>query len=415
MDFVVTPPRDPVRAFRTVPGSKSLHQRALVLRALAGGETLIDTSDLQPPGDDVRRLGAALDAFGVWNGAALGTSRASTRVDLHLNGTGMRFAVAAAALRPQGARTLVTGRPSLLRRPHSPLLRALRTLGVRLKRRHSGAVRVIGGPPTAGRVRLDGSLSSQFASALMLIAPRTGGLEIELAGTVVSRPYLALTADVLRAFGIEARVEPERIRVEGGAPSADRYRVEADASAAAVWWCVAALTGGEITVGATRRDGRQADLAVLPILERMGAEVFDAERGVGVRARGPLRAAGEIDLRDSPDLLPLCAVLAAVAEGRTRIVGVAHARGKESDRVAVVAERLAGLGVAVDVAQDGLTVEGGEVRGGRVDVAGDHRIAFAFGALGQRLPGIVLAGAQAVEKSHPAFLTDLQALAEPRS
>ena len=425
MDHLIRTLSGPIHGPFRVPPSKSLHQRALVLAALGEGpEPDLGGPGLRPPGEDVQRLSSALQSMGRWSAGALGTSRASLVLDLGEGGTGFRFCLAAAALRPAGARTLVRGRPSLLRRPHKELLRALERRGARLKRRHSGAVRVLGGGLGGGHsdqaLRLDPRRSSQYASALLLTAPRSGGLVLELAGRPSSLPYLRLTLDVLERFGVPTHsrgleTETGRIEVAAAAPRALNFALEPDASAAAAWWAAAALCGGEAAVPTLGRASRQADVALLGILEKMGASVEEAPDGSAVvRSDGErLRAPGELDLQDAPDVLFLVGVLAAGALGETRLRGVAHTRGKESDRVAVLAAGLEALGGRVRIESDDcLVIHGATLSGGRVEVRGDHRVAFAFGVLGLRTPGVLLAGAQAVAKSQPGFLRDLDSLAD---
>lgn len=250
MDVIVATAPEPVRGARRVPASKSLHQRALLLAALSERETRLEGSASTPAGDDVRRLGAALEALGPrWVDGALGASRQRVAVDLGLGATGFRYAMAAASLRPAGAVTLVRGRPPLLARPHAVLRRALDALGGHVKRRHSGAMRVLGGGVRGRPLSVASDISSQYASALLLIAPRIGGLELTLPDRPVSRPYLALTIQVLQAFGVPVEVEGldgpgGRITVAAAAPALEVFSVEADASCAAPWWAAAALTGG---------------------------------------------------------------------------------------------------------------------------------------------------------------------------
>ncbi|MDJ0974789.1 MAG: 3-phosphoshikimate 1-carboxyvinyltransferase [Planctomycetota bacterium] len=419
MDFEVPVAHGAFRGSIPVPASKSVWQRALVLRALADTPVAVraHAASAAPTGDDVRALDTSLTSIGGWHANALGADRITRRADLGLGATGFRFMLPLAALRPRGARTLVTGGRGLLVRPHRPLLNALVRRGVRLKRRHSGAIRVLGGGYTGGRVVLDGSLSSQYASALLLAAPRTGGIELCFAGPCVSRPYLGLTLDALRAFNIECEAEGldgsrGTVRVAAGVPARDVLDVPPDASAAAGLFAAAALTQSAVRVPGLTREGAQADLALLGILERMGARVTSDDAGVQVEGTGArLASPGPVDLTDAPDLLPVVAALAAAADGRTRIHGVGHARGKESDRVATSAAAIRALGGRAEAADDALTVTGGALEGGRVDVAGDHRIAFAFGALGLAVPGVRLSGAQAVGKSHPGFLDDLARIA----
>lgn len=413
MDHPVVPARGPVNGTFAVPASKSLLQRVLALAALADGPCEPQTPGAQPPGEDVARLEAALGLLGRWTDGALGASCASLALDLGFGATGLRLATALATVRPAGARTLVRGRPALLSRPHRDLRLALERLGGHVRRRHSGALRVIAGGMRGGRLAVGCRRSSQHITALMLLAPRLGGLKLELVDQPVSRPYIELTRSVLAGFGIPATVEGldapgGLVRVPEGAPRAARYAVEPDASAAAAWWAAAALTGGRVEVAGIGPDCRQADMALLRLLPSMGAQVGPGESGM--RVVGPregLEAAGTLDLADAPDLVPLVAVLAARARGVTRLTGVAHVRGKESDRLQTTAAGLRALGARVEVLDDGLAVHGGPLTGARVAVAGDHRLAFAFGVLGLTLPGVVLAGAQAASKSHPRFLDDL--------
>ncbi len=417
MDFEVPLARGAFRGSIAVPASKSVWQRVLVLSALADQPPELTGADPETCGDDVRSLAAAVGALGRWQDGALGAERTSLQVDLGLGATGFRFLLPLAAMRPAGARTLVTGRPELLLRPHRPLVHALGTFGVRCKRRHSGSIRVHGGGYRGAVITLDGRTSSQFASALMLAAPRTGGITIRFPKPCVSRPYLHLTKEVLAAFGVACALEGlDRaggvIRVEAGTPAADVVHLPPDASAAAAIFAAAALSGGSVAVPGLDESGDQADLALLPILERMGART--EPDGAGVRVTGPgsrLRAPGEVDLSDAPDLLPILGALAAGADGTTHITGVAHARGKESDRIETTAGAIRALGGSAETQPGGLVVHGAALSGGDVPVSGDHRIAFAFGPVGLVVPGVRLLGAQAVSKSHPRFLEDLARVA----
>ena len=422
MDIAVPLARAPVRGRFRVPASKSWVQRARVLAALAEGETVLGLGAAAPPGEDVLRLEAAVGALGRWGAGALGTSKDRLVLDLGLGATGFRLATALATLRPAGARTLVRGRPALLQRPHRPLRRALAALGGHVKRQGSGAHRVVAGGMHGGAAAVGCAGSSQHVSALLLIAPRLGGLALTLVDRPVSRPYLDLTLGVLAQFGVPCTTEGlalpgGRITVPGTPPRGGRLTAEPDASAAAAWWAAAALTGGEVSVPGLAPENPQADVRLLPLLARMGA-VVEREPDGSARVRGPggrLTAAGDVDLCAAPDLVPLVGALAAGAAGRTRLHGVAHARAKESDRLASTAAGIRALGGRVDLLADGLAIEGTALRGGRVDAAGDHRVALAFGVLGLTVPGVVVAGSQAVSKSQPGFWEDLLAAAGGRT
>ncbi len=419
MEYAVATVNGPIDAVLPVPPSKSLHQRVLVLDHLATQRTAIDVPEGTPAsGDDVRLLGRALERLGRWTDGALGPTRESMHLDLGMGGTGFRFCMPLAALRREGARTLIGGAPTLLARPHDTLRRALVKLGARIKRRHSGAMRVLGGGVRGGTIRLDARRSSQFASALLLAAPRIGGLTLDLDGPPASLPYLELTVELLRAFGVPVHAErlgvgANRIRIETAEPQCDRIELEPDASCAAAWWTAAALSGGTVIVPGLDGSSRQADVALLALLERTGARVEDTPRGTRVHGSNVPGALGDVDLLASPDLIFLAGVLAARAESETVLRGLRNTRRKESDRVAVLAAGLQAMGADVSIEEDGdvVRIRGGALQGTRVAVSGDHRAAFAFGVLGLVVPGIVLRGAEAATKSHPSFLDDLGSLA----
>ena len=408
----ILPAPGPVDLRLTVPPSKSLHQRALVLSALAEGPVRFDATGLGPSGDDVRHLADALMGLGRFDGDSLGRGRTSRRLDLGLGATGFRFCMALASLRPAGARTLVTGRPELLRRPHAPLLRALRTLGVRGKRRHSGAMRILGGGLRGDRVEVEGARSSQFASALLLVGARTGGLEVRFAEAPVSRPYLTLTLEALEQFGVSAAwsADGRGIRVEPGVPARAIVELNGDASAAAAWWAAAAVTGSRVQVPGIYPDRPQADLAILGILEAMGCQV-ERDGAGGVSVTGPssgLAPPGRLSLRDAPDLTPLVVALAALAEGTTELTGLDHLRHKETDRIEGVIRMLRALGGQIESPEAGvLRIGDATLTGAVCSTHGDHRLGFALGILGLVVPGVEIRRAGAVSKSHPLFFEDL--------
>ncbi len=419
MDYAVPPATRPVSGAFPVPASKSLVQRALAIHALSSGPPATglegDGGAAAPAGDDVRAMARAVERLGRLDGRSLGSSRDRLTLDLGLSATAFRLATALATLRPAGARTLVRGRPALLRRPHADLRRALNRLGGHVRRRHSGAHRVLGGGLAGGRLSVPCRTSSQHVTALLLIAPVIGGLTLTLVDRPVSRPYLALTLDLMRRAGVQARASGleaagGRIDVPAGAYRAHGLRLEPDASAAAAWWAAAALTGGRATVPGLPAGSAQADAVLPSLLARMGARLEPAAGGeVCVQGGGALRGAGTLDLSDAPDLVPLVAVLAAGAQGTTRLEGVSHVRGKESDRLASTLAGLRALGADGEETGDGLEIRGRPLHGGVVDAAGDHRLVIAFGVLGLCVPGVVIRGAEAVRKSQPGLLEALTA------
>jgi 3-phosphoshikimate 1-carboxyvinyltransferase len=248
-----------------------------------------------------------------------------------------------------------------------------------------------------------GDVSSQFLSALLLSGARYGaGLRVELSSPVVSERYVAMTGDCMQRFGGEVHVSGDsRIyEVRGGGLTPTRYVVEGDWSGAAAVLALGALAG-EVVVSELHPTSLQADVAMLDLLERMGACVETHESSIIV-SRASL-APCAFHIADAIDLLPVACVLAAAASGVTTLTGIARARDKESDRVAAMSDGLARLGVRVDVEDDRMSVHGGTAHGGAVTSAGDHRIAMAFGILGAVVGDVAVDGAECVSKTYPGF------------
>ncbi|MCI0652463.1 MAG: 3-phosphoshikimate 1-carboxyvinyltransferase [Planctomycetes bacterium] len=408
-----------------LPCSKSIAQRALVLAALAGGESVLRGIT---PSEDVARLLAALAALGIEiagappapisvRGTAGVLPGGEREVDAGENGTALRALIALASLRP--APTTIRGAQH---RPVAPLVAALRALGVEITAtgaEEHAPVRVAGGaPPWGGAAAIDGAESSQFATALLLIAPCLDrGLELSLGAAAVSLPYITLTIEVLRRFGAEIEVaDLRRINVAPlRALRAADLSIEGDASAAAFYLAAGAATGGTVRAGGVGRESPQGDIRFLAILESMGCKV--AAGADYLETRGRARHAVQLSLRDWPDLVPPLAALAACAVGETRITGIGHLRHKESDRIQALARSLGAVGVRASAGADHLAVEGtpaAKLRPALLDAAGDHRMAMAFALLALAIPGVRIAGSSAVVKSDPEFFARLGSLLLPK-
>jgi 3-phosphoshikimate 1-carboxyvinyltransferase len=243
-------------------------------------------------------------------------------------------------------------------------------------------------------VEVEAESSSQFASALLLVAPRLpGGLALRLRGAAVSLPYLDLTVQALRAFGARVDVDGPLYRVAPGPLRGARFEVEGDWSSAAFLLAAARIAGRQLCVANAGRDSPQGDRAIVGLLARLD--------GPGPRT---------LDLADCPDLVAPLAAAAAFADGTTELRRVAHARLKESDRIRVLADGLRAAGCLVEELPDGLRVARGDpVTGPRtLDPHDDHRMAMAFGLLSLRLPGLHVAAPGCVSKSYPGFWDDLE-------
>lgn len=404
-------PIDKIQATLTLPGSKSYTHRALVAASLAPGDSLLrnplDAEDTRFTAQALARLGAGID----WREDRVQVQGAGGRwqpvagpIYLGNSGTSMRFLTALAAL-GQGEYRL-TGSPRLCERPQGELLAALAQLGVKaFSERGDGCPPVVvHGGLQGGKAKLSGGISSQYLSALLFIAPLApAGVEIEVTGDLVSRPYVDLTLDVLGDFGISYYRESYRyFQLPGGQRYLPLdYAIEADGSSASYFWAAAALTQGRVTITNLAPDSCQGDMGFLKVLEQLGCRVLAEETGLTV-AGGPLQGI-EVDMAAMPDLVPTLAVLAAFARGETVITGAAHLRHKESDRLAAVAAELGKMGITVREAADGLVITGGQPRGAVIDTYQDHRIAMSFAVAGLKAPGTIIRDPDCVAKSFPEF------------
>lgn len=413
----ITPPASPPDAVLTVPGSKSLSQRALLVAALAEG-----VSRLHDPLDseDTRLLCAALRAFGVaidcgdarcWRVRGSGGRLRPPAEPLYLanNGTATRLLTSVAALARGEVR--ITGDARMAQRPIAPLLGALRDWGVAVaSERENGCppLRIEGRRIWGGATTLAAGQSSQYLSSLLLVAPYAAQeASVTVTGTLYSRPYVEMTLAVMRDFGVAVQADAERTNfsVPRGQYQARDYAIEGDASGASYFLAAAAICGGRVRVENLSLPSLQGDARFVELLERMGCRIH--RDGAGVCVQGtPELAAIEADMGDMPDVAPTLAVVAAFARGTSTIANIAHLRVKESDRVSAVVQELRRLGVEVDEENDAMRIHGrggGGLHGARIHTYNDHRIAMSFALAGLRVSGVEIADAHCVAKSFPDF------------
>jgi len=395
-----------------VPASKSITQRALVAAALAGpGARVLRPLDAEDP----RLLARALESAGhrlAWgpDGIAVTGFAAPPGAAVHLgnNGTGARFMLAQLAATP--GEWVLDGVPRLRERPIAALVRALRALGADIAPLAGEELRlplrVAGAPLGGGVVELDAAASSQFVSALLLLAPRLPrGLEVRLAAAPPSRPYLALTVEVLRAYGAEASWDDDALvaRASRGALRPTAFAVEGDWSAAAFPLAGVAVAGGEIEIEGVSTASRQGDARALALLAGAGCAVADT--AAGVRVRGPASRPLAADLADTPDLFPALAVVVAAVGGE--LTGLAGLAAKESDRLRVMTAGLAAIGFAVAAGAGTFTARGSRparsAAAAPLPCAADHRVAMALAVAGSAVPGVVVDDPACVAKSWPGF------------
>lgn len=399
--------RSPANGRVRAPSSKSYTIRGLVCAALAKGESRINYPLLS---DDTEAAARVLTQIGVtikqeidqWQ--VSGGDFHTPQGDLFCGDSAatLRFMTAVSTLVPGECR--LTAGSSLAKRPVAPLVQALNGLGVNCTAQ-SGLppVTVRSSQLKGGITSIPGDVSSQFVSALLLIAPLAERVvTVRLTTPLESKPYIMMTLDCLQEFGI--RIEASADLVEFRAvPQVYRrasYSVEGDWSSASYLLALGALSG-PVTVESLNPDSRQGDRVLLDFLRRMGTKVTLDKNAVTVR-KSELNAIAA-DLTDCIDLLPTVAVLAAAARGMSQLSGIERARLKESDRVAAVKEGLERMGIQVTEERNRLIITGGNPHGAEVSGWNDHRIAMAFGVLGTIAGDTIIDGADCVAKTFPDF------------
>lgn len=421
-DVYEVQPTAPVHGSIRPPGSKSITNRALICAALADGTSRL-TGALDS--EDTQVMIAALSTLGI----DVATSQQATEVsvvgsggnwpqddaELYLanSGTSIRFLTAMVAL---GKGTVkLDGIARMRQRPIQHLVDGLNSLGAGVTCDHDD-----GCPPVTvsgkeglvgGVIHVKGNISSQFLSALLMVAPcAVNQVEIHIDGMLVSRPYVDMTCQVMREFGVEVDcLDGQVFRINSGQRYKGRdYSIEPDASAASYFWGAAAITDGDVLVEGLQPDALQGDVGFCECLKKMGCEVIH-EPG-GMRVIGRAKRGIDVDMADISDTVQTLAVVALFVEGPTRIRGVAHNRHKETDRIGDLATELRKLGATVEEHDDGLTIVPGRLRGAVLETYGDHRMAMSLALAGLKESGVKILNPDCTSKTYPHFFQDLERL-----
>jgi 3-phosphoshikimate 1-carboxyvinyltransferase len=406
----------------SVPGSKSVTNRALLLAALSGGPASVSgapaTRDTALMVGALRSLGVPVGvdgehvAIAAHSGLRGGGPGGSSRVDCGLAGTVMRFVPPAAAL--ADGPVAFDGDPRARERPMGTVLDALRALGAVID--GDGlpfTLRGTGSLP-GGDVVIDASASSQFVSGLLLSAARyEKGVTVHHDGKPVpSLPHIEMTIAMLRTAGVEVDDSAANTwRVEPGPIAARDWAVEPDLSNASVFLAAAALTGGSVTVAGWPAGSTQPGAEILSVLTQAGCTVEPGPDGMTVHGPDALDGV-DVDLRDASELTPTVAALAALARTPSRIRGVAHIRGHETDRIAALAHEIAALGGDVTETDDGLAIRPAPLHGGLWGAYADHRMATAGALVGLRVPGVRIDDIGCTDKTIPDFPARWSALVQ---
>jgi 3-phosphoshikimate 1-carboxyvinyltransferase len=389
------------------PSSKSYTIRALVCAALSDGRSEI----ISPLGsDDTEACQVILSKLGVrieqddtsWLVRGGNLHQPDSDLYCRESAATQRFMTAVCSTVTGICR--LTAAPSLARRPVQPLIQPLRQLGVKCDYDETrSAITVNGGNLKGGLAELPGDISSQYVSALLFISPfAEKGMTIRLTTPLESRPYVSMTLDCLRKFGIEIETSGEmrEYRTTRQTYRPANYTIEGDWSSAS-YLLAAGAVAGDIIIKGLNPESLQGDKVILDFLENMGASVKISNDSISVK-ESALRAV-KADLTDCIDLLPTMAALAAVAEGTSEFIGIARARIKESNRVSAVKAGLEKAGISVIEEKEKLIITGGTLAGAVIDSNNDHRIAMAFSILGLKAGNITIENAECVAKTFPEF------------
>ncbi|MFC7493776.1 MULTISPECIES: 3-phosphoshikimate 1-carboxyvinyltransferase [unclassified Nocardioides] len=397
----------PVDATVTLPGSKSMTNRALLLAAISDGPSVVrralrsrDTSLMAAA---LTSLGSTVDTSGDDWAVTPGAFTADAAVDCGLAGTVMRFVPPIAGL--STGTVSFDGDPHMRKRPIGEILGALRGLGVDVDGdvlpfaiRGSGSV-------AGGTVVVDASASSQFISALLLAGARyDAGVDVRHDGKPVpSLPHIDMTVAMLREHGVEVDDgDANRWRVAPGPVRAVDTVIEPDLSNAAPFLALAAVAGGSVTVRDWPRSTTQAGDALREILATMGCEVELLDEGLRVTGSGTLLGI-DVDLHDVGELTPAVAALCALAEAPSHLRGIGHIRGHETDRIAALAKELSALGADVTEHADGLSIDPAPLHGGVFHTYADHRMAHAAVIVGAAVEGVLVENVATTGKTFPDF------------
>jgi 3-phosphoshikimate 1-carboxyvinyltransferase len=435
--FVEIVPGGPIIGAIRPPGSKSLTNRALICAAFANGEChlagALQSEDTHVMIDSLRKIGVAVqdDDGGrrlIVRGAQFNESRRADGETMELfignSGTTVRFL--AAALSAYGGHYRLHGVPRMHERPIGDLVSALtRVCNGSVTCQSSG-----GCPPvvidttgwSGNQIQVAGNVSSQYLSGLMMAVPIARRVvEIEVVGELVSRPYVEMTARIMRDFGAQVTWNDSQnalgqltCRIDGSnGYRACEYAIEPDASAASYFWAAAAISGGEVTVEGLGPRAMQGDVAFVDCLEQMGCQVVRYPDRITVRGNHSLSGI-DIDMNAISDTVQTLSIVALFANSPTRIRGVAHNRFKETDRIGDLARELRKLGAIVDEHEDGMTIEPLEdetlFAGASLETYDDHRMAMSLSLAGLRLPGVKIANPACTAKTYPEYFADLEQL-----
>ena len=396
------------------PANKSYTHRAIFLAALSDGKSIVKkilrSNDTIATINACRGFGVEVDE--VENNVTIKNTIDQTVQNSMINadnsGTTIRIAIAIAAL--SGGNTTLTGDDSLRKRPMQPILDALETMGVKTESNDGKPPIHINGKIQGKEIWIDGDISSQFISALLIIAPRLkDGLIINVKSELVSKPYVDLTIAIMKKFGVEAETEEKykRYVVSHQIYKPTTFSIPSDFSNLALLLAANVLLGDGLNIEISLGDMPQGDEAIVDILEKLGVNVTLEDDVITTKSPISLKG-GKFDLSDTPDLLPAIAILALKSEKPIEIFNVKHARYKETDRIAIISRELKKIGLDVTEKEDGLIIKkSSDLVPAELNSENDHRLFMAFSIVGMFIGECTVSDPDAVKVSYPEFISDL--------
>lgn len=415
---MLTPLTHPSNATIAIPGSKSYTNRALLLAAVTPG---IVTLKAPLFSDDTEAMIDCLQTLG------LGIARTATTITVadtisavanqeytlnaRLSGTTIRFLLALACITP--GTQIITGEHGLLLRPIGDLVDALRAAGAAityLDKEGFPPLRVSSSQLTNGDIHVNGAVSSQYVSALLMIAPLAKCRAVIIDGELISKPYVAMTLDTMGQFGVKI--------VSNDATSynipldqnyhATSYQIEGDVSSASYFAAIATLTGSTVQLTNINPKSAQADMAFIHLLEGMGGRLTYGNNSITIQGNDGVIQPANVNMETCPDQAMTMAILLAFANGTSTISGIRSLRVKETERVVALEQELAKMGITTSSTNDVLTIHGGNPQPAAIDTYGDHRMAMAFAVAGSKLGGMRINNPEVVSKTFPNFWEKLQ-------
>jgi 3-phosphoshikimate 1-carboxyvinyltransferase len=396
------------------PSNKSYTHRAIVLASLSNDKSIIKnilySSDTEATIEACKNFGAVFEKTdaGLFVRGIKEFKNTDSTIDAKNSGTTIRIAAAVASL--SAGKTILTGDESLIKRPMQYLLDALESLGAKCTSTDGKPPISVKGVIKGGEVSIPGNISSQFITALMIIAPKTeNGIKLNIQGELVSKPYVDATIKIIEKFNVKVeQITPyKQIHIPPQFYKSTSLTIPTDFSSLAILLSAAVLIGDELVLEITKGDLPQGDEKIIGFLEKLGVDVSFRDNSITIKAPERLEG-GRFDLMDTPDLLPPLAILALKTSKPIELFNVQHARYKETDRIAIIARELQKLGVKVQEKEDGLILEPSKnLIGAELNSENDHRLFMTFCVAGMFVGDCKVTNPESIEVSYPNFISDI--------